>query len=255
MKSASGSESSDEDCNQGDLSTSENKEAKQESTTKTKGKEDSVKNLEGKDMTNAGNEAKKDTSEGNKDVQDDREVERKASPVQNLGIGSPERVEDDKIVASDSSGPGSPKYPSSSSEAEVKDPGGDERSIDTEMQEVIEQVINLQEQIGMTEKEPGTTVQYSNDGKQKATESEAAPKETTEVEMQEATPEPTLEDDIRDAEISMEAPPEPDESTAPAAVDDDDDDDSSDDEDDSYGKFHKSYFYSSSVCPNKSYSL
>ena len=146
-------------------------------------------------------------------------------------------------MASDSSGPGSPKYPSSSSEAEVKDPGGDERSIDTEMQEVIEQVINLQEQMGVTEKEPGTTVQDSNDGKQKATESETAPKETTEVEMQEATPEPTLEDDIRDAEISMEAPPEPDESTAPATVDDDDDDDSSDDEDDSYGKFHKSYFH------------
>ena len=255
VKSASGSESSDEDCNQGDLSASENKEAKQESTTKTEGKENSVKNLEGKDITNAGNEAKKDTSEGNKDVQDDREVERKASPVQNLGIGSPERVEDDKIVASDSSGPGSPKYPSLSSEAEVKDPGGDKRSIDTEMQEVIEQVINLQEQMGVTEKEPGTTVQDSNDGKQKATESETAPKETTEVEMQEATPEPTLEDDIRDAEISMEAPPEPDESTAPATVDDDDDDDSSDDEDASYGKFHKSYFHLSSLCPNKSYSL
>ena len=242
VKSASGSDSSDEDRNVGD--TSENKE---ESTTKSEGKDDSEKKLEGKDITNAGNEAKKDTLEGDQEVQDDREVERKASPVQNIRIGSPERVEEDKIVASDSSGPGSPKYPSSSSEAEVKDHGGDERSIDTEMQEVIEQVINLQEQMGMTGKEASTTVQDSNEGKQNVTESEAAPKETTEVEMQEVTPEPTLEDDIRDAEISMEAPPEPEQSTAPAAVDDDDDD-SSDDEDDSYGKFHSSYCHSSSLC-------
>ena len=242
VKSASSSESNDEDGNLGKSSTSENKEAEHE---------DSVRNMEGKDISNAGNEAKKDTSDENKKIEDDKEVERKASPVQNLGIRSPERVEDDKIVASDSSGPASPKYPSSGSEAEakeagVKDLGGDEHTIDTEMQEVIEQVINLQEQMGVTEKEPSTTVQDSIEGTQKATESEAAQKDTTEVEMQQVTPEPTLEDDIRDAEISMETtntPPEPEESAAAEAVDDDDDDDDdSSDDDDSYGKFTKSYF-------------
>ena len=252
VKSASGSESNDEDGNLGKLSTSENKEAEQESTIKTGINEDSVRNMEGKDISNAGNEAKKDTSDANKEIEDDKEVGRKASPVQNLGIRSPERVEDDKIVASDSSGPASPKYPSSGSEAEAKeaeakDPGGDERTIDTEMQEVIEQVINLQEQMGVSEKEPSTTVQDSTEGTQKATESEAAPKDTTEVEMQQATPEPTLEDDIRDAEISMETtntPPEPEESAAAEAVDDDDDDDGSSDDDDSYGKFTKLFpFY------------
>ena len=57
------------------------------------------------------NGAKKDTSDESKVLEDDKEVGRKASPVQNLGIRSPERVEEDKVVASDSSGPGSPKIP------------------------------------------------------------------------------------------------------------------------------------------------
>ena len=196
-------------------SPTEAEEAKQKSPTKDTKTSDSEKSS-GEEIL----KVSRDVETLNKEIEMTTNPDQSNNSVQEAKIKSPET----EIEPIDTKTPDL---------QDAKDDAKPEVTLDTEMEEIVNQVVNLQEKIVVSnqeDKEETGTAKPDHTGKDKP----VAETEESENQKKEVTPEPTLEDDIRDAEISIPAEPEETMDTEETSIVDDDSSDS-----DSDGKFLK----------------